>query len=308
MPFSYDNGVGKSEATLTLTDPRNWTQNGVDTLAIWFRGNPAGFVEDPAGTFTMSAAGTDIWDQADEFRYAYKQLSGDGEITARVTDVGTGSNDWAKAGVMIRETLDPGSKHAMEIITPGSGSGVGFQWRPTTGSDSAWTDSTEPVVSAPYWVRIKRTGDLFEGFHSPDGITWEKEGEITISMVPNVYIGLCRTSHAAGEARSATFDNVQTTGSVSLMWNQQAIGATMAANDPDAMYVALNGGQKVYHDNPNAASIDDWTQWNIDLQSFGVNLTNVNTITLGLDNSNNPVAGGSGMVFFDDIRLYAPAP
>jgi hypothetical protein len=139
----------------------------------------------------MSAAGRDIWDNADEFRFAYKQLSGDGQITARVTDVGTGSNNWAKAGVMIRETLDPGSTHAMQIVTPGDGAGIGFQWRPATGGSSAWTDSTEPVVTPPYWVRVKRTGDLFEGFHSPDGITWEKEGEITISMVPNVYIGLC---------------------------------------------------------------------------------------------------------------------
>jgi hypothetical protein len=308
MPFEYNNSVGKSEATLTLTDVRDWTEKGVNTLKIWFRGNPPGFVEEPEGTFTMSAAGTDIWDTADEFRFAYKQLSGDGEITARVTDVGTGSNNWAKAGVMIRETLDPGSTHAMQIITPGSGAGIGFQWRPATGGSSDWTGSTEPVVTPPYWVRVKRTGNLFEGFHSPDGITWEKEGEITIPMVPNVYIGLCRTSHAAGEVRSATFDNVQTSGSVSaLPWINEVIGTTMAANDPDAMYVALNGGKKVYNDNPNAAVITDWTEWNIDLQEFGVNLTNVNTITLGLDDSNNPGAGGSGLIYFDDIQLHPPA-
>ncbi|MDT8301882.1 MAG: PA14 domain-containing protein [Sedimentisphaerales bacterium] len=309
MPFEYNNSVGKSEATLTLTDVRDWTEKGVDTLTVWYRGNPGGFVENPDGTITMSAAGTDIWGTADEFRFAYKQLSGDGQITARVTDVGTGSNNWAKAGVMIRETLDPGSTHAMQIITPGDGSGIGFQWRPTTGAASDWTGSTEPVVSPPYWVRVKRTGNLLEGFHSPDGITWEKEGEIAISMAPNVYIGLCRTSHASGEVRSATFDNVSTTGSVSpLTWTHEAIGVTMAANDPDAMYVALNGGTKVYNDNPNAAVMTDWTQWNIDLQAFGVNLTNVNTITLGLDNSNNPAAGGSGLIYFDDIRLFPSAP
>jgi hypothetical protein len=81
----------------------------------------------------------------------------------------------------------------------------------------------------------------------------------------------------------------------------------MAANDPDAMYVALNGGKKVYHDNPDAALATEWTEWNIELQEFGVSLTNVNTITLGLDNSNNPAAGGSGLIYFDDIRLNAPA-
>jgi hypothetical protein len=92
------------------------------------------------------------------------------------------------------------------------------------------------------------------------------------------------------------------------MWTQEAIGAAMPANDPDAMYVALNGGTKVYNDNPNAALITDWIEWNIDLQAFGMNLTNVNTITLGLDNSNNPAAGGSGLIYFDDIKLNAPAP
>jgi len=46
-------------------------------------------------------------------------------------------------------------------------------------------------------------------------------------------------------------------------------------------------------------------QQNIDLQAFGVNLANVNSITIGLGNSANPIAGGAGMLYFDDIRLYA---
>jgi hypothetical protein len=75
------------------------------------------------------------------------------------------------------------------------------------------------------------------------------------------------------------------------------------------MYVALNGSAVVTHDNPNAAQIDEWTEWTINLQAFadqGVNLANVNSITIGLGNRANPVAGGSGMLYFDDIRLYQP--
>jgi len=67
----------------------------------------------------------------------------------------------------------------------------------------------------------------------------------------------------------------------------------------------------VNHDNPDAAQKTSWTQWTIDLQAFadqGVNLANVNTIALGLGNRSNPVAGGSGIMYFDDIRLYPPAP
>jgi len=81
-----------------------------------------------------------------------------------------------------------------------------------------------------------------------------------------------------------------------------------AANAAENLYVALNGSAVVNNDNPDAAQKASWTQWNIDLQAFadqGVNLANVNTITLGLGNRNNPVAGGSGMMYFDDIRLYA---
>ncbi len=81
-----------------------------------------------------------------------------------------------------------------------------------------------------------------------------------------------------------------------------------SANAAETMYVVLNGTAGVDNPNPNAAQVEDWTEWRVGLQAFGINLTNVNSITLGLGNKNNPVAGGSGMMYFDDIRLYAPAP
>jgi hypothetical protein len=65
---------------------------------------------------------------------------------------------------------------------------------------------------------------------------------------------------------------------------------------------------KVYNDNLNTAVVTEWTDWNIDFQKFGVNLSNVNTTNIGLDNSNNPLAGGSGLIFFDGTRLHRPAP
>ncbi len=84
-----------------------------------------------------------------------------------------------------------------------------------------------------------------------------------------------------------------------------------STNAAEPMYVVLNNSAAVTNDNPNAALTGSWTQWTIDLTRFadqGVNLANVNTITLGFGNRNNPVAGGAGMVFFDDIRLYAQQP
>jgi len=77
-------------------------------------------------------------------------------------------------------------------------------------------------------------------------------------------------------------------------------------NAAETMYVTLNGNATVDNDNPDAALSARWIEWNISLQAFadqGVNLTNVNSITLGLSS----VTGGTGMLYFDDIRLYPPA-
>jgi len=79
------------------------------------------------------------------------------------------------------------------------------------------------------------------------------------------------------------------------------------ANAAETMYVMLNGSATVDNGDPAAAQAAGWTEWNIDLQAFadqGVNLANVTSITLGLRSG----TGGTGMIYFDDIRLYASAP
>jgi len=84
------------------------------------------------------------------------------------------------------------------------------------------------------------------------------------------------------------------------------------ANAAEPMYVALNGNAVVTHDNSKAAQVSDWTKWDILLQRFadeGANLANVNTMSIGFGNKANPQAGGgTGHVFFDDIRLYRSLP
>jgi len=100
-------------------------------------------------------------------------------------------------------------------------------------------------------------------------------------------------------------------------WTQEGVSILTvwfrgsAANAAEPMYVVLNGSAAVTNDNPNAAQTASWTAWNIDLQLFadqGVNLANVNTIAIGFGDRNNPQAGGSGTVYFDDIRLSKPDP
>ena len=86
-----------------------------------------------------------------------------------------------------------------------------------------------------------------------------------------------------------------------------------AANSSERLYVAVSNtagsAAVVYHDDSGATTVDTWTEWVIPLQTLadqGLNLTNVERIAVGVGNRSNPLAGGSGKMLFDDIRLYRP--
>jgi hypothetical protein len=311
MPVAYDNNkqgsANYSEVEMTLAEPRNWTDEGVSELSIWFRGYSASvgsFTEGPAGTYTITGSGN-----ADQFHFAYKMLTGAGSIVAKVESVDN-TNPWAKAGVMIRETLDPGSVHAMMVVTPGQG--ISFQRRNTT--DGVSSDTTTAGIVAPYWVKIER--DLagnFTASSSANGSTWETQGTFeNIQMGTNVNIGLAVTSHDAALTCQAVFTNVTTSGNVTAQWANQDIG--IASNDAEPLYVAVSNAAGasavVVHDNPDAATIDTWTEWVIPLQAFadqGITLTDVDRIAIGLGTRGNMTTpGGSGKMYIDDIRLYRP--
>ena len=321
MPLFYDNnkqGFAKySEAELTLSDVRDWTAEGVTELSLWFRGNPASvgsFIESPAGTYTMTATGVDIWGTADQFHYAFKTLTGVGSIVAKVLSVDN-TDPWAKAGVMIRDTLNPGSKFAAVYITPGQG--CRFQARTDTDiaatSDTSVVTAEQTAIVAPYWIKLERDfAGNFRGYYSSDGTTWRQMSwnPQNIPMSSNVYIGLAVTSHSEGATCQAQFSNVTITGTVGNQWSSQDIG--IVSNDPEPLYVAVSNSTGpaavVVNDDPAAANIDTWTEWVIPLSAFadqGINLTDVDRIAIGLgtrDNTTTP--GGAGKMYIDDIRLY----
>ena len=318
MPFFYTNtsGVTNSEAVLTLTAPRDWTRHGLTNLSLWFRGYPASvgsFVEAPAGTYTMTGSGADIWGTADQFHYAFKTLTGAGTIIARVNSV-QNTSGWAKAGVMIRETLNAGSKHAFGCVTPANG--VAFQGRIDTDGTSFNTNQTG--LTAPYWVKLERdVAGNFTVTHSANGTTWSPIATAAprnISMSSTVHIGLALCSTNAALTCQAVFSNVTTTGNVSGQWAHQDIG--IASNAAEPMYVAISNKTGapavVAHDDPAVATIDTWTEWSIPLQAFanqGINLADVDSIAVGLGSKAGIASsGGLGRLYFDDIRLYRPAP
>jgi regulation of enolase protein 1 (concanavalin A-like superfamily) len=158
------------------------------------------------GTFTTNGAGTDIWNFDDHFHFVYQTLSGNTTVLARVASV-QNTDPWAKAGVMIRETLAPGSKQAMMILT--SGNGLSFQRRPTTGGASATTAGA--AAAAPYWVKLVRSGDTFTASQSTDGSAWVTVGSTTIPMNATVYVGLAVTSHNDPVTCAVTMDGVAAT-------------------------------------------------------------------------------------------------
>ena len=143
-----------------------------------------------AGAFTVLGSGVDIWGTADEFQFVYQPLTGDGTILTRVVSQHN-TNEWAKAGVMIRETLDADSRFAMMTTTPEEG--LAFQYRETPAAEAIHVPGA--LVPYPYWVLLVRSGDSFTGYVSPDGVDWTEIGTTTIPMNVDVFVGLCVTSH-----------------------------------------------------------------------------------------------------------------
>jgi len=163
----------------------------------------AGSATYSGGVFTVKGSGSDIALLSDGFHFAYQAMSGDGQIVARVATQ-QNTDPWAKSGVMIRESLSASSTHAMVVLTPSNG--IHFQWRPTTGGGS----SSRPgaAVSAPYWVKLVRSGSTFTGYQSSDGSNWALVFSTNISMASNVLVGLAVTSHNNGALSTASFEGV----------------------------------------------------------------------------------------------------
>ena len=166
----------------------------------------AGLTTFTNGIFTVAGSGNDIGNGADAFQFAYRRVSGDCEIVARVLSLEP-IDPWAKAGVMIRETLAAGSPHAFSTLSKSNGSA--FQVRFQTDAQSSAV--TGPANQAPGWVKVKRLGSRFTGYSSTNDVTWMEVGSTEIPMAKDVYVGLAVTSHDANQLSAAQFDGVNVT-------------------------------------------------------------------------------------------------
>jgi len=158
---------------------------------------------------TLNGAGHDIYSTNDALYYAYQPWSGDGTMIARLTALQLYWDN--RAGVMIRESLDPGSPYVAIHGRP-TGSigalqeGVDLVARLQTGAGPSFAGSID--VPIPYWLKLARTGDVFNAAVSSDGTTWINVGSVTVPMPRNVYIGTDVLSAQPGVWVTASFDNI----------------------------------------------------------------------------------------------------
>lgn len=179
--------------------PAGWDHRDIGAVGV------AGGTSYEAGsaTFSVAGAGADVWGTADAFRYAFVPVIGDVRITVRVKAIQNVAA-WVKAGVMIRERLDPSAAHGFMLVS--AAKGRAFQRRTTGGGAS--TSSSGGAGTAPSWVRLEREGSTVRAFTSPDGAAWTLVATDTIAMSSSVFAGLAVSSHTTAATAAATFDHV----------------------------------------------------------------------------------------------------
>jgi hypothetical protein len=148
----------------------------------------------------ITTTGMGIGGFADQFNLNFQVRLGDFDVSARVSGLSP-SDVWAKAGLMARETLDPGARFASALATPAMNGSL-FEWRDPAGSQ-AGTAGTFPINYPNTWLRLKRSGNLFIGFASYDGQSWSQLGSATISMPGQVFLGLVASSGNTNQATVA---------------------------------------------------------------------------------------------------------
>jgi regulation of enolase protein 1 (concanavalin A-like superfamily) len=298
------NGVPFTVTTST-TLPAPWLSQDVGGPAI------AGQASYSAGTFSLSAGGVDIWGVADQFRFVYQPIDGDGQVVAFVGSMQS-ADAWTKAGVMIREDLTAGSTNVM--VSASAANGMVFQSRVSRGGV---TTSLKLAGTVPHWVRLVRSGSTLTGYHSTDGTTWTLMGSSTIAMATRVYVGLALVSHNAAASASATFSSVTVTGSTTQSLTAMT---AMATSTP-----AVAGGQLTAKQSlvsarrPNRVALSDYDgDGRSDIATYrpstgawrtlasGSNLTSGTTVRWGTA-TDVPVPGDYDGDRKTDIAFYRPS-
>jgi hypothetical protein len=161
------------------------------------------------GEITIRAAGGDIWDAADQGYFLQQPMEGNFQITARILSQPTNTSGWAKAGPMIRESLDPGARATYLYATPGNG--ASFQWRTETDGHTALFQALDAdSLKVPLLLRLIRRGNEISAEVSlDDGQTYKPAADpftYERALPARLYVGLAATSHNSGQVTEAKFN------------------------------------------------------------------------------------------------------
>jgi hypothetical protein len=162
--------------------------------------------------YTITAAGHDIWGNADGFRFVYLELEGDFDASVQITFFQRGIHEWAKAGLMARDTLDANSANFLSTAAESAAFGAQISWRSAAGDRTfewnLWEQGGPMGFEDDDWIRLKREGDDFTGFYHADGdADWIPMDTVTISMDEPILVGMIVTSHVQNTLTTATFAN-----------------------------------------------------------------------------------------------------
>jgi regulation of enolase protein 1 (concanavalin A-like superfamily) len=203
-------GIAVTGDALAPDSKAEITHVAVSGLPPWQRqeniGGPAnrGSAWYTEGTYTITGGGA-IGETQDQFNFVYQEMRGDLDLVARVASL-SATNQNAKAGVMIRESLTAESRHAFAWVS--AGTGYAFDRRDQVGGWSVHSEGGPG--SAPGWLRLVRSGNNVEAFRSNDGLTWTAMGSAELAMDQQVYVGLAVASHDAATT-TAVIDAVGVT-------------------------------------------------------------------------------------------------
>ena len=213
-----------------------WVSNGAGALpAGWSSADvgqvgAAGSASYDAGTFTVNAAGQDIYSTADAFSFAYRSWMGDGEIVARVTALTKPSGAaFALAGVAFRESLTGNARHASVLVaTDGK---VKFRRRTATGATTLSDGPSAGSVTVPIWLRVRRAGNVFTAWRSADGVSWTQTGPAaTIDLPTTVFVGVWALRNGGSSLTTARFTQVAVgvPSTLPAGWTSDDVGAVGA--------------------------------------------------------------------------------
>jgi TolB protein len=157
-----------------------------------------------AGTYKITGAGSNIWANADQFQYVWKEISGNMAVTATLQFLGEGAMH-RKAGIMLRKSLDTDSPY-VDIMIHGNGM-PGIQWRTTKGDI---TNGVDFPFDSPgkFKLKVVRTAAAIAVSLAKDGGELKELGHTQVNIGSPVYVGLAVCSHTATKSDTVVFSDV----------------------------------------------------------------------------------------------------